>query len=288
MPSFIVHHAFALETAQAAPSAVAHLCAAFPLAYSWGSQGPDPFFFSPWARIGSALHHDAGTATVFQSMAEAVGGSPGALAYLLGFCTHYALDCAVHPYIEDQTRRLMACRNLSSTAAHKLCETDLDAAVLRAHGCACPSAVPAYRLLNAAALEFREAARLLAVAGGVTPRQAGTAMRSMRRIYRLLHGSRAVRTALPLIESALGQRQAVSSMLRADAPLPEDTLNRAHRVWRDWEGVPHTEDFRTLVERQALPLALELQRAACAAARKGRPFPGGLFPLNYSGRRVSG
>lgn len=75
MPSFIVHHAFALETAQAAPSAVAHLCAAFPFAYSWGSQGPDPFFFSPWARIGCALHHDAGTAAVFQSMAEAVGGS---------------------------------------------------------------------------------------------------------------------------------------------------------------------------------------------------------------------
>lgn len=288
MPSFIAHHAFAAEAAHAAPTAAARLCAAFPTAYSWGSQGPDPFFFSPWARVGSALHHGAGTVAVFQSMADAAGGSPAALAYLLGFCTHYAFDCTVHPYIEDQTRLLMARRSLSSAAAHKLCETDLDAGILRAHGYASPSTVPAYRLLDVSAPECREAARLLAAAGGVTPRQARAAMRSMRCIYRLLHGGGAVRTVLPLIEDALGQRQAVSSMLRADAPLPEDTPNRARRVWRDWDGEPHTEDFRTLAERHALPLALKLQRAACAAVRKGVPFPDGLFPLNYSGQRVNG
>lgn len=287
MPSFIVHHAFALKAAHAAPPAVSRLCAAFPVSYIWGSQGPDPFFFSPWARIGSSLHHDGTTAAVFQSLADAVNSSPAALAYLFGFCTHYALDCTTHPYIEDETRLIMERRNLSSTAAHKLCETDLDAALLRARGYTSPSAVPAYRLLNTTAPEWREAARLLAVAGGVTPDKAQVSMRSMRRIYKLLHSSRTIRTVLPLAESALGQRQIISSMLRADALLPEDAPNRAHRIWRGWDGAPHAEDFRTLTERQALPFALSLQRAACAAARKGIPFPAGLFPLNYSGQRVN-
>lgn len=287
MPSFIAHHAFALAAAHAAPPAVSRLCAAFPTAYSWGGQGPDPYFFSPWAHIGSALHHDGGTAAVFQALADAVNNSPAALAYLLGFCTHYALDRTTHPYIEDQTHLIMERRGLSNAAAHKLCETDLDAALLRAHGYTSPSAVPAYRLMDTTAPEWREAARLLAVAGGVSSGKSQAAMHSMRRVYRLFHGSRAIKATLPRIESAVGQRQVISSMLRADTPLPEDTPNRAHRIWRDRDGAPHTEDFRTLAERYALPLAQKLQHAACAAARRGVPFPADLFSRNYSGQRMN-
>lgn len=134
MPSFVMHHYFAARVCELAPPELARICTAAPAAYSWGSQGPDPFFFIPLsgasAQLGGRMHRGH-IAEVFRAMAQAAHGSAVALAYLLGFCTHYALDRTVHPYIETQTQRLMKEYQLSNSAAHKLCEADLDAEVLR-------------------------------------------------------------------------------------------------------------------------------------------------------------
>ena len=294
MPSFVTHHYFAVRVRRAAPPAIACLCENAPAAYAWGSQGPDPFFFYPstLSRLGGRMHR-SGIAETFRAMADAAGESPAALAYLLGFCTHYARDRTVHPYIEDQTRRLSVNYRLSGSAAHKLCETDLDSAVLLRLGKAVPASEPAYRLLDTEAPECREAARLLSAAGNaaggaVTAGQAKDALRCMYQVYRFLHRSRAGRRLLPMGEAALHQPGALSSMFRRNTLLPEDSPNRAHRIWLDWEGRPHTEDFRTLMERDALPFALVLQRAACAACRRGNPFPEGMFSMDYSGRRFGG
>lgn len=294
MPSFVMHHYFAARVCETAPPELARVCTAAPAAYSWGSQGPDPFFFLPLrgksARLGSRMHR-GNIAEAFQAMAQEAHGSAAALAYLLGFCTHYALDRTVHPYIEAQTRQLMEHYQLSGSAAHKLCETDLDAALLRWRGSVDPAAEPAYKLLDTASAEVPEAARMLAAAGNaaggrISAAKAEQSMHFMRAAYTLFHYGRNGRNGLARAEDALHCTGAVSPLLRQSQPLPEDTPNRSRRVWEDWEGRTHTETFRTLAEETALPFARTLQLAACAACRRGQPFPERLFLLDYSGRQL--
>lgn len=289
MPSFVTHCVFARLVLREAPPAAAQLCKALPAAYAWGSQGPDPFFFSPFAGTGSRLHQGRNSAEVFSAMAAAAE-KPAAASFLLGFCTHYALDCVVHPYIEDCTRRLMEMEGLSNAAAHKRCESDLDAAVLRSLNYERPSAVPAYLFLGIHGTEWRASAHLLAVAGKaagsqVSDRAAQGSMCLMRRFYELLHKNQ-METLLRLAEAAAGQPEMLSSMCRPDAPRTVDILNRGRRVWTDWDGAPHTEDVRTLIRERAIPLALRLQACACAARRGGALFPAALFRLDYSGRQL--
>ncbi len=292
MPSYITHYSFADQVRRQAPPAAVRACETVPAAYFWGSQGPDPFFFALGnghiMQLGGRMHRTA-VLDVFQAMAEAVGDSAAAFAYLLGYCTHYALDRAVHPYIEDQAHRLSVRYRLSESAAHKFCEADLDAAVLLADGRPAPAAVPAFRLLDLSCCDA--AARMLAVGGNaaggtVTAGQAERAMRTMRKVYGMLHYSRRAEKILRVGESLFGQLGMLSAMIRPNRLLPEDSLNRAHRVWLDWEGRSCREDFYTLVERDALPDALVLQRAVCAACRLGRPLPGQLFRLDYGGKKL--
>ncbi|MDE7035276.1 MAG: hypothetical protein K2O74_03395, partial [Eubacteriales bacterium] len=80
---------------------------------------------------------------------------------------------------------------------------------------------------------------------------------------------------------------AVSSMIRRGSLLPEDSLNTARRVWLSRSGRPRTDSFEMLMEGDALALAGQLQRAACAAVRRGKTLPEDLFPLDYSGRELA-
>ena len=211
MPSFVMHHYFAARVCELAPPELARICTAAPAAYSWGSQGPDPFFFIPLsgasAQLGGRMHRGH-IAEVFRAMAQAAHGSAVALAYLLGFCTHYALDRTVHPYIETQTQRLMKEYQLSNSAAHKLCEADLDAEVLRWRGVTDPAKEPAYKLLNASSPEVPEAARMLAAAGNavggqVTAAKAAQAMHLIHLAYAVFHYGRGSQKGIVLAERAL-------------------------------------------------------------------------------------
>ena len=294
MPSFVMHHYFAARVCELAPPELARICTAAPAAYSWGSQGPDPFFFIPLsgasAQLGGRMHRGH-IAKVFRAMAQAAHGSAVALAYLLGFCTHYALDRTVHPYIETQTQRLMKEYQLSNSAAHKLCEADLDAEVLRWRGVTDPAKEPAYKLLNASSPEVPEAARMLAAAGNavggqVTAAKAAQAMHLIHLAYAVFHYGRGSQKGIVLAERALHCPGAVSTLFRQSQPLPGDTPNRSHNTWKDWEGAAHTETLRALAEETALPFARTLQLAACAACRRGQPFPEHLFRLDYSGRQL--
>jgi len=294
MPSFVMHHYFAARVCELAPPELARICTAAPVAYSWGSQGPDPFFFIPLsgasAQLGGRMHRGH-IAEVFRAMVQAAHGSAVALAYLLGFCTHYALDRTVHPYIETQTQRLMKEYQLSNSAAHKLCEADLDAEVLRWRGVTDPAKEPAYKLLNASSPEVPEAARMLAAAGNaaggqVTAAKAAQAMHLIHLAYAVFHYGRGSQKGVALAERALHCPGAVSTLFRQSQPLPGDTPNRSHNTWKDWEGAAHTETLRTLAEETALPFARTLQLSACAACRRGKPLPEHLFRLDYSGRQL--
>ncbi len=293
MPSYVMHHHFAKLVQDAAPRAVAQVCEAAPDAYFWGSQGPDPFFFAvcngDTAKLGGKMHRGS-IGEAFNAIAAQASGSAAGTAYLFGFCTHYALDRTAHPYIEDQTRRLMAHYGIGSSAAHKLCETDLDASVLLERG-EDPATYPAYRILDSETPSRAVIGSLLAAAGNaaggeVSAQDASRALRAMYEVYRLLHERRALGGALRIGERLARQPGVLSAMIRRSELLPDDSLNRARRAWLDWEGRTHTEDFRSLMEADALAFALKLQRAACAAARRGCAFPPELFDRDYSGRQL--
>lgn len=294
MPSFVTHWYFAAQVRDAAPPAIAQPCTSAADAFFWGSQGPDPFFFDlshpKTAGLGGEMHRNA-IYPLFSAMAAAAGRSPAALAYLLGFCTHYALDRTTHPYIESQSRRLMASYGLGESAAHKLCEADLDAAVLLRCGKP-PATCAAYRFLNPETPAQGEIARMLAAAGraaggSVLPRDALRAMRGMYAAYRLIHEGRGATGILSAGERLMRNPGAVSSMIRRGSLLPEDSLNTARRVWLNPSGRPRTDSFEMLMEGDALALAGQLQRAACAAVRRGKTLPEDLFPLDYSGRELA-
>lgn len=294
MPSFVTHWYFAAQVREAAPPAIARLCTSASDAFFWGSQGPDPFFFDlshpEIAGLGGKMHRSA-IYPAFSALAAETGRSPSALAYLFGFCTHYALDRTTHPYIESQSRRLMAHYGVDESAAHKLCEADLDTAVLLECG-KDPETCAAYRFLDTETPFRGEIARMLAAAGraaggSVTTGDALRAMHGMRTVYRLLHEGRGIAEILSFGERLAHHPGAVSSMFRQGKLLAEDSLNTARRVWLGRDGKPRTDSFCMLMGRDALTFAVQLLLPICAAARRGTPLPPEMFTLDYSGWVIS-
>lgn len=114
MPSCITHQLVAEEAKKRFPSEAAAAAEAFADEFYLGCQGPDVFFFY---RIGNRSEYNLGkfmhryrVYDVFETFLNALRGEEGApdfaneektqiLAYLLGFITHYAADCAFHPFV---------------------------------------------------------------------------------------------------------------------------------------------------------------------------------------------
>lgn len=299
MPSFVTHHHFAVLVQQAAGDELSRACEAAPAAYAWGCQGPDPLFFyhAPFggkiAALGGKMHRE-GVADAFRAIVSEAAAlrEPAALAYLLGFCTHYALDRTAHPYIEDQTRLLMARYSLDNSTAHKLCEADIDSAIILNFISAEPAGYPAYKLLDPDTPSRGAIGRLLSAGGRalgekLTAAEAEDSLTSMHKVYQMLHGGEPTRKFLAFFEKLARKPGGVSVMIRRDDLLPEDSLNEGHRTWLDWAGLTHTASFLELMEGDALRCALSLQQAAFTSYRRGRPLPDSLFALDYSGRRLA-
>ena len=92
MPALVSHHLFADAALKQAQPYLANAAAAAPMAFRWGAQGPDIFFYyQPFyenhiSRIGHCLHEER----VARMFAELVAEcsrliTPEATAYLLGF-----------------------------------------------------------------------------------------------------------------------------------------------------------------------------------------------------------
>ena len=121
MPAIITHALFAdhilsaLRNANLPANPSADTLAADVDALHIGSQGPDIFYFHrvfPWqrgrsfARVGLRLHdcHPAALLTAFKRYA--IESPPFIENYIQGFICHYALDCAVHPFVYAQQKTL--------------------------------------------------------------------------------------------------------------------------------------------------------------------------------------
>ncbi len=146
MPSYVTHTLFGMEVRQ-------HLFQLYdidivdiinknPVAFQWGTQGPDILFFkngfrrapNPLGDFGAKMHKTK-NAQLFETMRQYLVAHPednGAKAYVFGFVCHYYLDRAVHPYVYFMQEKM---RNTYDSSLpygiHMKLETDMDTAMYR-------------------------------------------------------------------------------------------------------------------------------------------------------------
>ena len=99
-----------------------------------GLHGPDLMFYykalqsNPVNRLGNAMHEQKGEVffTRARTVVENATDKSAALAYVLGFVCHFALDSTCHPYVEAYVRE--------SGVGHCEIETEFDNALMREDG----------------------------------------------------------------------------------------------------------------------------------------------------------
>lgn len=302
MPSLVAHHHFAVLTEQAAEPDIAYACEQSPIAYQWGAQGPDILFYhnapfgSRTVLLGQQMHREH-VASAFTAMTRSAARqkNPAALAYLLGFCTHYCLDRRTHPYIQDTIDNLLRPHyGYDDPACHRLCEADLDAAVIEYYISSEQERFEAYRLLDPQPQATRAAGRILTDVGEqvyripTTPAKVESAMRTMRTVYALLHGStEAARNQISALENLIGKPGLLSTMIRPRHALPEDCANIQRRIWHKASvpEVARSDTFFDLLE-DAVPAALSLQRAVYTSYFQNTALNPLFFPADYSGNPI--
>ena len=106
MPALVSHHLFAESSLKQAAPHLANAAAAAPMAFRWGAQGPDIFFYhqplyeNHISRTGHLVHEERVARMFSELTAECARlNTPEAMAYVLGYCCHYTLDRIVHPFV---------------------------------------------------------------------------------------------------------------------------------------------------------------------------------------------
>ena len=107
MPSTFTHYRFAQEVLKTLPNSAADIINAAPELYYTGAHGPDILFYykglkrNPVNTQGLDMHNFPAE-PFFLSAKKTISESwrpEAALAYILGFITHFALDSSCHPYV---------------------------------------------------------------------------------------------------------------------------------------------------------------------------------------------
>lgn len=301
MPSFVTHDYFAAEALAHAPEALAALCKKHPAAYSWGAQGFDPLcyqhapFGGPLTACVRALHETA-PAPLFDQLCQHVRGAKkdAERAWLLGLCTHYALDRTLAPLIRAVAQeRLAAGYDMSPERLCSLCATDLDRAVTEECITAEPVQLPAYRLLPVGPAALAAPSRMLALCAAqvagikASPAQCAGAMRDMRRVHETLScGDDAAYDALLQSETRAGHAGRLSALKMRSLPLPADCANRSRRVWHDADGTPRTADAFTLM-RRAHAVLTPIWEAVWQSCTNETPLSAEMFDRNFVGLSIS-
>ena len=134
MPSTYAHRLFGEEMLPLYPAAVAEAARARRALFDIGLHGPDLLFYykvlkaDPVNAVGYRLHGLPGRDFFgpAKGVWEASPDRGGALAYLLGFVCHFALDSDCHGYIENKIAR--------SHVTHTEIESEFDRFLLEKQG----------------------------------------------------------------------------------------------------------------------------------------------------------
>lgn len=180
MPSHYAHKHFGELIQHALPTPLRNITEAVPNAYFLGVHGPDFLFYyrpithSAPSLEGFSIHKRSGL-TFMENATRILRDNPtvAQVSYMIGFITHYMLDSACHPYVDE----LVA----AGKASHTAIETDLDRYLLLHDGHdplrydSTSHIVPTEKLARAVAPFYP----------GISPRICLAAMQSMKRITRL-------------------------------------------------------------------------------------------------------
>lgn len=300
MPALVSHFMFADSALHEAQPYLAKAIEAAPLAFRWGTQGPDIlFFYHPLTensinRVGHRMHEER-VDRMFQALTAACSHShtPEATAYLLGYCCHYILDRSAHPFVTyiANYRIDPLYPQLSLSAQHNLCESELDRALIAAAHSGNPADYPAHMILSYDNATANCIGTVLShaiwnVYGTRVPVSAvKSSMRSMIHVQHLLHDRSGRRhTALSWLEHRLHISGDFSSLIRPLAPIDADCTNHSHQPWID-ASMPHMRrytDYFQILNNAQRPAAC-LMETCYDAVQTGKPLPKHLFGLNYMG-----
>ena len=103
MPASYTHFLVAREGLKRLSKSLQNIATQHPALYYFGAQGADFCFFQPTIyrkeqNLGSFLHRDGGF-SAFETLLDFSRWEERALAYALGYVTHYATDSTFHPYV---------------------------------------------------------------------------------------------------------------------------------------------------------------------------------------------
>ena len=189
MPSTYAHRRFGADVLALLPDGLRATLEQHRELYDIGLHGPDLMFYykalqsNPVNRLGNTMHEQKGEVffTRARTVVENAPDKDAALAYVLGFVCHFALDSTCHPYVEAYTRQ--------SGVSHCEIETEFDDMLLRRDGHDPKSFFTASHIRPTA-----ENARVIApFYEGVTVDETLAAMKGMITVHHLLQAANPVK-----------------------------------------------------------------------------------------------
>lgn len=217
MPSTYAHYKFGKQVLEQYPAPLADVVRAHRQLYNIGLHGPDILFYykaltnNPVNAVGFGMHGKPAR-EFFAPAKEAYAAAEdkgSALAYLLGFVCHFALDSACHGYIENKIA--------VSGVTHTEIESEFDRSLLLQDGRDPLSAKLTYHIAPSEAN-----ARVIApFFAGVNEKQVEKALRSMLFYNELLRAPhQPKRGFVRLCLSLTGNFKEMHGMMIAKQPIP--------------------------------------------------------------------
>lgn len=240
--------------------------------YNIGTQGPDIFFYYLTGLLGKrtcglgSKMHNGGFQTFFSALAAGIRELSGeerdaAFAYACGYLTHYALDCAAHPYIYYKTghrEKGKPIKSLKYSAYHRSFETSIDVLLLNAFFGKRPNEEKLWRLIKTSKPKGIKTAGIIAKAINagysvdISGRKVYNAMRYMSNLTRVMQSRGGKRKKLLEWAEGVTIREKLYSSLIHPQTVTDgiDYLNLGKRPWLlPWDkDTESTSDFLEIMD----------------------------------------
>lgn len=228
--------------------------------FNLGTQGPDILFYHniwPWlkskgvAAVGEEMHHKK-VAGMFSAMLEytnrSIDGHEALLtSYLLGFLSHYALDCAAHPYVFYRTGFVREGDTSADkyTYYHRSFETAIDELMLLQELMLAPYDLKAHKLINLHKVAQKNIADMYCYTLNkvydinLEASEIITAIKDMRRAFAVLRDTSGIKKRLlAFAENRIAAPGSFTSTIyEKEARKDLDYLNLKHQPWRlPWDA----------------------------------------------------
>ena len=275
MPGLITHYICGQRVLAALPPNVASSITEHHKLYNIGCQGPDIFFYylpgvlrRELRGIGSKMHKQ-NVGNFMHAMAEGLvqleGESRNAgFAYFAGYLTHYALDCAVHPYVYYRSgfmREGEKGRKLKYLANHLRFESAVDTLMFKMVVGKRPRDEKLWKLVHVDRRTARDTANFIgksinqAYGVEIGGKNVFSAMSHMAFVTRIMQSNRGMRKRVLGLGEKIFLRDMIGANLIHHQEIRDglDYLNEEKTLWRDPcdEATEHMESFTELFEMAA-------------------------------------